>query len=653
MSRQEPKPDTVDADPPVSEPTQIDSVVQRKPPLVADPALDTWSVDLPVPPAEGTVGDALRPDEEGLEAFAEAPSDDDPRGETRLLPSEPVRIDAPDEEPPEGEFDDGWGGRAETGAITQSHSVAVDRDGTGSVVPREPSNVGREAPRLVCIQGPDKGKEFVLTGRDISIGRGPENDVVIGDSAMSRVHCRLLLTEGQALVTDQRSANGTIVNGSKVDRAQIKSGGTIKLGQSLFRFIEMGDVIKPAETQDPTDIPAEHTGSPQLREVRVAEGNRKVAMGILAGGAIVALVIVLLSIASSMRSHPTTPKPAEVAEEHFAAGVTALKDKHIDEALDQFREAAAEMPDEPRYARHVHLAEQERGNLQNINDCQTAIKADNLLLARTLVSRIAADTIYSNDLQELKQRVTTLTQERGQSADALLGKRKFSASERENASKVLADLQVVEPEAARTRALADRLQSAPTPHTRGERNERAVIETRDPTADAGVRTFQTGSVEQAISATNDAGVRGKLQKFAEAYKEARAAGRGPGALPVLRKALAAEQKIDSGTSHYAQELKPLIADADCDAAAQALVDQRNPEAYRLLKEAQTLVPGHAIASKKLGELSGRARDLFNQGYILKDSDLKLAREKWKTVLGMVPSEDEAYQKAKKWLDLTK
>lgn len=52
-----------------------------------------------------------------------------------------------------------------------------------------------------------------LASREVSIGRAVENDLVLEDGLVSRLHCRLVSVEGGAVVMDEGSSNGTWLNG--------------------------------------------------------------------------------------------------------------------------------------------------------------------------------------------------------------------------------------------------------------------------------------------------------------------------------------------------------------------------------------------------------------------------------------------------------
>ena len=55
-----------------------------------------------------------------------------------------------------------------------------------------------------------------LPAREVTLGRGADNDLVLEDTLVSRKHCRLVAIEGGALVLDKGSSNGTWLNGTPV-----------------------------------------------------------------------------------------------------------------------------------------------------------------------------------------------------------------------------------------------------------------------------------------------------------------------------------------------------------------------------------------------------------------------------------------------------
>jgi len=73
---------------------------------------------------------------------------------------------------------------------------------------------------------------LVWDTRTLSIGRSPENDLVVEDQEVSRKHALLKNERGATEIGDYRTGNGTFVNGKRVQQtARIKSGDVIALGK--------------------------------------------------------------------------------------------------------------------------------------------------------------------------------------------------------------------------------------------------------------------------------------------------------------------------------------------------------------------------------------------------------------------------------------
>jgi len=75
-------------------------------------------------------------------------------------------------------------------------------------------------------------RSFDLLGARFSIGRGSGNAIVIDNLFISGLHAEFLRREdGSYEVIDLNSANGTFVNGERIDRARVKAGDRIMFGQ--------------------------------------------------------------------------------------------------------------------------------------------------------------------------------------------------------------------------------------------------------------------------------------------------------------------------------------------------------------------------------------------------------------------------------------
>jgi pSer/pThr/pTyr-binding forkhead associated (FHA) protein len=82
----------------------------------------------------------------------------------------------------------------------------------------------------------DDGLAGVRAQGRISLGRATTNDIVLGDGRVSRAHARLEFRASGCQVIDLGSANGTRVNGLRVDRMELKPGDILSLGNSQMRF---------------------------------------------------------------------------------------------------------------------------------------------------------------------------------------------------------------------------------------------------------------------------------------------------------------------------------------------------------------------------------------------------------------------------------
>jgi pSer/pThr/pTyr-binding forkhead associated (FHA) protein len=84
---------------------------------------------------------------------------------------------------------------------------------------------------------PGGEQEFEISKSEITVGRGQTNDIVIQDSKISRAHARFeFSTGGEVTVIDTGSTNGVRVNGVKVEKAVIKPGDVIQLGESQIQY---------------------------------------------------------------------------------------------------------------------------------------------------------------------------------------------------------------------------------------------------------------------------------------------------------------------------------------------------------------------------------------------------------------------------------
>lgn len=93
------------------------------------------------------------------------------------------------------------------------------------------SSVGR-----IVVRTAGGSEEYTLASASVVIGRATASDIVIEDAHASRTHARLDCDDGGCTVVDLGSANGTRVNGVRVERARLADGDTIGIGGAELRY---------------------------------------------------------------------------------------------------------------------------------------------------------------------------------------------------------------------------------------------------------------------------------------------------------------------------------------------------------------------------------------------------------------------------------
>ncbi|MEE8142072.1 MAG: FHA domain-containing protein, partial [Planctomycetota bacterium] len=72
----------------------------------------------------------------------------------------------------------------------------------------------------------------------LSIGRSRECDIPLKTDKASRHHAEIIGEDGHFTLVDSGSSNGTFVNETRVDRAELNSGDVIRIGEAKLVFGE-------------------------------------------------------------------------------------------------------------------------------------------------------------------------------------------------------------------------------------------------------------------------------------------------------------------------------------------------------------------------------------------------------------------------------
>ncbi len=92
-------------------------------------------------------------------------------------------------------------------------------------------------PALVVIDGQDQGKCLTLDAKKtFKIGRSHKTDLRLADAKVSREHCVIEEVQDHHVIIDLESANGTVVNGDRVNKTILKEGDFIRLGFTMLKY---------------------------------------------------------------------------------------------------------------------------------------------------------------------------------------------------------------------------------------------------------------------------------------------------------------------------------------------------------------------------------------------------------------------------------
>ena len=96
-----------------------------------------------------------------------------------------------------------------------------------------------EPGRYIEVQGRDRALTIPLGGEVLRIGRGLAADLRLDENSVSRRHAILVPRPAGARILDDRSSNGTFVNGRRIQQAELRNGDVIVLGRMLLRYLEV------------------------------------------------------------------------------------------------------------------------------------------------------------------------------------------------------------------------------------------------------------------------------------------------------------------------------------------------------------------------------------------------------------------------------
>lgn len=107
------------------------------------------------------------------------------------------------------------------------------------VAPLAASKRGTKPRLITIVDGPLTGSRMELGAlTEITIGRAPDCDFVVGDDFASARHAKLIKRGNEWFAEDLDSRNGTFVSGVRIDQPEkVATGTDVKVGRTTIRLV--------------------------------------------------------------------------------------------------------------------------------------------------------------------------------------------------------------------------------------------------------------------------------------------------------------------------------------------------------------------------------------------------------------------------------
>lgn len=95
---------------------------------------------------------------------------------------------------------------------------------------------------FLVLEGIDKGRVYRSMPVPVTIGREEGNAVRLNDERVSRYHAKIQTEDGDVILTDLDSTNGTRVNGAAVQIRRLRAGDQVSIGRTLLLYGTMEEI---------------------------------------------------------------------------------------------------------------------------------------------------------------------------------------------------------------------------------------------------------------------------------------------------------------------------------------------------------------------------------------------------------------------------
>ena len=92
---------------------------------------------------------------------------------------------------------------------------------------------------LKILNGPQAGKMIQLEFGNQTLGRSDQATIKVASQSISKLHAHFIVTEDKVIISDNKSSNGVVVNGVKIQNKVLKTNDKFYLGEIFFELIKL------------------------------------------------------------------------------------------------------------------------------------------------------------------------------------------------------------------------------------------------------------------------------------------------------------------------------------------------------------------------------------------------------------------------------
>src|SRR4051812_25355124 len=131
---------------------------------------------------------------------------------------------------------------------------------------------------FLVLEGVDKGRVYRDLQVPVTIGREEGNALRLNDERVSRYHAKVQAEDGDIILTDLDSTNGTRVNGAAVQIRRLRPGDQLSIGRTMLLFGTMEE-IEARRNGGARAASSQHGGGPTRRADELAAASGRVSVG--------------------------------------------------------------------------------------------------------------------------------------------------------------------------------------------------------------------------------------------------------------------------------------------------------------------------------------------------------------------------------------